>query len=185
MRKILLLAAAGAVLGAFPAHAAPTASDEITISASVAPECTLQDDLGSIDLGTLPINAAPGPDALKLVGTTTGSIPNVWMSCNTQATITLKSMNGGLVSAARAADPSNGISGFTNLITYRAQIDDGTYQMSLTTTGVAGESVAATGPAFHAQVTIRAQVMAAANAGRRPLSANDYEDILVLTLTAI
>lgn len=185
MRKFLLLAAAAATLGSFPAYAAPTAGDNIPITAAIAPECSLQDNLGSINLGSLPIDLAPGPSALELVGTTTGSIPEAWASCNTEANVELTSTNGGLVSAARAADPSNGTTGFTNQINYRAQLVNVGSTISFTTTGTAGEGTLATRDAFHSQAEIRVQVVAADNPGKRPLAAIDYEDVLVVTFTAI
>jgi len=185
MRTIFLLAAAAAVVSAVPAHADPSASDNIPITAAIAPECSLQDNLGSVDLGTLPINVAPGVNALVIQGTTSGSIPDMWASCNTQATVTLQSVRGGLVSSSNDADPSRGSDGLTNQINYRAELVGFDENISLLADGTAGEESSVLMDAFHKEVELWIHVNASDNVGKRPLAGQDYRDTLILTLAAI
>ncbi|MEQ5789305.1 hypothetical protein J3454_15545 [Erythrobacter sp. NFXS35] len=90
MKKILLaVATAPLAFMAVGAHAAETSSEDLEISATVLPECSLA-DLNPVNFGTLAINTAAGPDALLLTGTRQDSGQQVWTSCNYAATISIE-----------------------------------------------------------------------------------------------
>ena len=90
MNKLVIAAAAAPfALFATGASAAATSSEDLDISATVLPECSLA-DLTPVDFGTLAINTASGRDALLLTGTRQDSGQQAWTSCNYAASITIE-----------------------------------------------------------------------------------------------
>ena len=90
MKKLLLAAtAAPFALFATSAVAGDTSSEDLDISATVLPECSLA-DLSAVDFGNLAINTASGPDALLLTGVRYDNGQRTWTSCNYAANITIE-----------------------------------------------------------------------------------------------
>jgi len=183
MKKLLLVAAAAPIaMIATGASAADTASEDLEISATVLPECSLA-DLTPVDFGTLAINTAAGQDALLLTGDRADSGQQTWTSCNYAANITIE----GQPMQNQTQDNTGPDSGdFTDELNYRItwRSDNGNdfLQANLRTAEESSVTRAQTG-AFHNNAIVNTALVTADNS-LRPLSGT-YTATATLTLGAI
>ncbi|MEE4209941.1 MAG: hypothetical protein V2I43_11800 [Parvularcula sp.] len=184
MKKLLMAAGvAPFALIATTAHAGETAQEDLLISATVLPECSLA-DLAPVDFGTLAINTAAGPDALLLTGDRQDSGQQAWTSCNYAATITIE----GQPMQNQDQDNTGPDQGdFTDQLNYRItwRSDNGNdfLQANLRTVNATTVTRAQTG-AFHNNAIINTALVTEDQGGLRPLSGT-YTATATLSLGAI
>ncbi|RJY09198.1 hypothetical protein [Aurantiacibacter aquimixticola] len=182
--KKLILAGAGAVVAfsSTPALADPTASEDLDISATVLPECSLA-DLSPVDFGNLAIDTASGPDALLLTGDRYDSGQQTWTSCNYAATITI---SGTPMENQDQVNDGPDAGDFTDelhyRITWRSDNANDFLQANLRTTDGSSVSRAQNG-AFHNNAIVNTALTVSDNP-LRPLSGT-YTATATLTLGAI
>ncbi|MGB3710243.1 MAG: hypothetical protein WA985_00985 [Erythrobacter sp.] len=183
MKKLIFAAAAAPIaLIASGASAAETTSEDLQISATVLPECSLA-DLAPVDFGTLAINTAAGSDALLLTGTRQDSGQQTWTSCNYAANITIE----GQPMQNQDQDNTGPDAGdFTDelnyRITWRSDNANDFLQANLRTANQTSVTRAQTG-AFHNNAIVNTAIVTEDNP-LRPLSGT-YTATATLTLGAI
>lgn len=176
MKKILLAAAAATIVSS-PAFAASD-NDDFVINATVPDTCTMQ-DVNDVNLGTLAIDVAAGPNALLLSSDSTLNTNQFWVSCNKTNTMTFTA--DAQLQGSRTLQPGDDAT-FTDKLNYRVEA------INYKTSGLQPSWASTTGPAnqtsrppVHRQVRIKASVLAADNAGR-PLAGN-YTGTVTVTVT--
>lgn len=185
MKKIVIAALAATTAFATPAFAAQSDTTSFQVTASVPEECSLE-QMGTLAFGNINISTNPGPNAL-IVLNSSGPDPSqtIWMSCNTQARVTLSSLNQALVSPSNAGntDPD-----FTNRINYRLKTTstDGTVPNVLLITQSDASEFADSAGAFHDQVKVSVSIANGDNPDTtRPIAGTDYQDTATITISAI
>ena len=184
MKKLLIASAAVSMI-ATPAFAGDTDSKDFDINARVTQECSIENP-SNVNLGSLKIDRAPGPNALKLTETATDT-QNIWMSCNYNADISLQADNRYLTTGGTVTDTAQ----FTNRLAYRVALmpSNGTafngynswapFVKPQPTTQSAGSE-------FHdnASLTVTMPHYEYGNQTKRPI-AGDYTDTVTITLGTI
>lgn len=186
MKKILIAALASTAFVSSPAFA-QSATDTVSfdVDATVNQQCHIQDP-ADVDFGviTLENSNVPGQDSLTLNnGSQTGSVQNIWVSCNYGAQLTASSANGGLFNSAGAGLVANDPTDFTDLIEYRIKLTstDGSFDnFEFQTDGAGSTGPVVADGAFHNQATLRVYIDADDNP-LRPV-AGDYADTATLTV---
>ncbi len=183
MKKLILVAAAAPIaMIATGASAADTTSEDLEITATVLPECSLA-DLTPVDFGTLAINTAAGPDALLLTGTRQDNGQNTWTSCNYAANITIE---GQPMENQDQENTGPDAADFTDELNYRItwRSDNGNdfLQANLRTVNATTVTRAQNG-AFHNNAIVNTALVTEDNP-LRPLSGT-YTATATLTLGAI
>lgn len=183
MKKVIF-AALGASLISTPAFAASTDSQAFDITASVAPECSMEAP-ATVTLGALSIDEDPGAGALLLDSVASSSSQSVWVSCNYITDITFESANKALVNSGTVTDTTN----FTNKIYYGLQFEP-------TTSGAFNGStshkprvqpnprVFTQTKEFHDQAILSVTLEALNVNNKRPI-AGDYTDTFTITLGTV
>lgn len=183
MKKILTASVISMAM-ATSAMAAPNDSDDVTINASVAKECSIE-DITILDLGALPIVETPGPDALQLTSDETRAEQLAWVSCNFTNTMTL-GVTTPLTSASAAplvGTAETGSQPFTNLINYRFRANN--YRNSPEVNSFGTPTRSNTTGVIHKQIRFRAIVDGDDNAGIRPIAATDYTATATVEITTL
>lgn len=181
MKKIIIATAAAGLVST-PAFAASTDSSDVTINASVAKECSIE-DIPTISLGDIAIDEDPGADALQIVGTTQADVFPVWVSCNFTNQMTLATPTPLTSASASSLTPSTGSASFTNQIHYHLRANN--YGTSPDANSLNTQTSArSTGP-IHKQIRFRAYVTEADNAGERPYAATDYTATATVSMTTL
>ncbi|MBC2778758.1 spore coat protein U domain-containing protein [Parasphingopyxis marina] len=183
MKKLLAIAAASTALISAPALAGDSASDTLDVTATVQPECSL-DDPNNVNFGNISIDQASGPGALLINQQFHNNFQNIWASCNYGARMTISSQNGGLLNPEPNDGPDAG--DFTNVIEYRASMTATSNSAFLTThlfthtggPGVSGSRVNA--DAFHDNASLRVYIFSGDNS-LRPL-AGTYTDVTTVSV---
>ena len=183
-KKIIIADAASSSVAA-PAIAADTDQKDFDINARVTQECSLENP-SNVNLGSLQIDRAPGPNALLLTATASDS-QNIWMSCNYPADISLQADNRALVNSNPVTDTAQ----FTNRLNYRVGLQP--------SNGTAFDGFGSWAPFVQPQPTTRTQTaefhdqasltvtlphFEYGNQNRRPI-AGDYTDTVTITLGTI
>ncbi|RJF93375.1 spore coat protein U domain-containing protein [Sphingomonas cavernae] len=183
MKKFLLVATA-AMLATAPAHAA---QDSFDISATVAKTCTM-DNINDINLGTLDINTAAGPNALVLTELLAAeSAGEFWLSCNDSNKMTVTSANNGRLKNQTRSVSATDDPGFTDQLVYELNAQNYRDGFFATQPGFAGGISFGQGTpraAIHRKINMRARTSALANFGARPL-AGAYQDTVTVAVTTI
>jgi len=185
MKKVIIAAAAASLIST-PAFAADTDQQDFVINANVEQECSLENPT-DFNLGALPINTDPGPQALLLTATVEDT-QDIWMSCNYPADITLEADNRRLTNSNTVTDTAQ----FTNTLNYRIWLEP---SVAGAFNGFSSFIPAFQGPAtsfrtqtaeFHDNANLRVAVphADAGNQNRRPI-AGDYTDTVTITLGTI
>lgn len=189
MKKLAFVAVAAAMVST-SAFAAPTDQQSLTVTATVAPECSIGDPT-DVNFASVIINQDPGAGALLINSTTGAGTQNnnqpLWVSCNYGAQTKIASTNGGLVNPE--PNDGNDAADFTNIIEYRVSItaSDSTALLThhmLTKDGTAGHATTRSNTdAFHDQANLRVYIANTDNP-LRPLSGT-YTDVVTLSLGAV
>lgn len=184
MKKLILSAVAVSLIGT-PAFAADSDQQDFVINANVEQECSLENPT-DFNLGALPINTDPGPQALLLTATVEDT-QDIWMSCNYPADISLEADNRALVNSNPVTDTAQ----FTNRLNYRVGLQP--------SNGSAFNGFNSWAPFVQPQPTTRTQTaefhdnatltvtmphFEYGNQNRRPI-AGDYTDTVTITLGTI
>jgi type 1 fimbria pilin len=179
MKKLLLAAAASALVSA-PALAADADSNSFDVTATVLPECSIEDP-DNVNFGNISINEDPGSDALLIDQQFHNQNQKIWVSCNYGAKMTISSQNGGLVNPVANDGPDAG--DFTNVIEYRASLTASSNNAFLTThlfthSGNSGSRI--NPDAFHDEANLRVYIYQGDNP-LRPL-AGTYSDVATVSV---
>jgi len=182
--KKLLTAATVASFGlvATAAHAGPTSSESLDITANVAQECSLA-DLTNVDFGSIAIDTASGPDALLITSSRIDSGQQVWTSCNYAATIFIE---GDAMENQTQSNTGPDAGDFTDKLNYRMtwRSDNANDFLQANLRTVNGSVVSrAQNGAFHNNALLNTAFVPADNP-LRPLSGT-YTATATLTLGAI
>lgn len=186
MKKLVIAAAASAFL-ATPAFAQVLETETVDITASVPQVCTWEAP-GELVIGEIPVNTVAGPDALKITSAKESDLTVKWASCNVRAKLTVTTANAGRGLESPTLASTTAPVGFVKSIPY--QLTGPTTSAVL---GMAGGGYKQFGAsewwntpfAFHTQLNYRARVSPSAVNNLRPLAANDYQDTVTITLTAL
>ena len=189
MNKFAFIAVAAAMVST-SAFAAPTDSQSLTVTATVAPECSIGDPT-DVNFANVIINQDPGANALLINSQSGGGTQNntqpLWVSCNYGAQTKITSTNGGLVNPE--PNDGNDKDDFTNVIEYRVSLTAGSNQAFqthhlFTKDGGAGvSSTRCNTDAFHDKASLRVYIFNGDNP-LRPLS-GAYTDTVTLSLGAV
>lgn len=182
MKKIIIVAASVAAVSATPAFAANNDDVDVTVNATVAEECSIE-DIGTLNVGTIPIVETPGADALQINGTAkTDTL--AWVSCNYTNQMTLSTLTP-LTSASTAGlGAMTGSEPFTNQINYKllaANYGTSPSANSLDQT----VRVSRQEKPVHKRIRFEASVTPDLNAGTRPYAADDYTATANVSITTI
>ncbi len=183
MKKILAASAISMAM-ATSAMAAPNDSDNVTINASVAKECSIE-DITVLNLGALPIVQTPGADALLLTNGETRAEQLAWVSCNFTNSMTLGTPTP-LTSASAAplvGTEEPGSARFSNTINYRFRAQNYSTSPEANTFGTATSTRSSA--QIHKQIRFRAIVDGVNNVGIRPIAANDYTAVATVEITTL
>lgn len=187
MKKKIIIATAAASMIATPAFAGPTDESDVIVNASVAKECSIE-DIGTIAIGDISINEAPGVDALQIVGETRQDSGRFWVSCNFTNSMTLSTPTPLVSASATALLPTVevGSQAFTDTIQYRLRAQN--YKTSpyarSNGSGDGVTSTRSTGP-IHEGISFRASVWGEDNVGQRPIAATDYTATATVSMSAL
>lgn len=184
MKKITLAAAAVSFVVAAPALAAPTASKDFQIKATVPSECSLEKPANlTFDIE---VDRTAGPDALLMTASESNT-QQFWMSCNYAAVIEVDA--GQLVNEDGALLAANDAADFTNVLVYDLALENQTKSNSgpfqKISMKVASDSTKSTTPAgaFHENANLGIQIKTANNP-KRPV-AGDYTAVTTISLGAV
>lgn len=182
--KKLIFAAASASLIATPAFAASSDTKSFDITASVAPECSMEAP-STVTLGALPINEDPGAGALLLTATPKSATQSIWVSCNYVTNITFESANRALVNPGTVTDTAN----FTNKLNYGLQFEPTTAGAFNGSTShkprvQANPRVFTQTKEFHDQAKLSVTLEALNVNNKRPI-AGAYTDTFTITLGTV
>jgi spore coat protein U-like protein len=178
MKKIVLAAAATMVM-ASPAYAAPSASDDFVVNATVPNTCTMQ-NVNDVNLGSLTVSTTAGSNALLLSNDTSEDSNQFWVNCNQNNTMTL---TGTVLQGSRALAPGDDSASFTDKINYRVaavNYKSSGAQPSWSSTGGALDQTSR-GP-VNRKVKIQTSILSSDNP-LRPL-AGTYTGTVTVTVTA-
>ena len=181
MKKILMTAAAICCVSA-PAFAADNDEINVTINATVQEECSLE-DLGTVNIGSIPIEEAPGANALLINGSKSVDVRG-WVSCNYTNQMTLSAPTPLISASAAGLGQMTGSAPFTNQINYRFQAfsygtSPAVRSLDLPT------RVSRVEKPVHKLVVYKASVEQADNVGARPYAATDYTAQTTISITTI
>lgn len=183
MKKIVFAAVAASLIST-PAFAASTDTKDFDINARVTPECSMENP-SNINLGSLPIDRAPGPNALKLTQVVSSSEQEVWVSCNYTTSIFITTDNRALKTTETVTDTAQ----FTDTIHYGVKFapkTSGSFQGSLSwkprVQPVTGEWVQT--KEFHDQAVISVTLEQLNVNNKRPV-AGAYTDTVYITLGTV
>ena len=185
MKKLLIAAVASTAFistGAFAQSA--TDSADLSISATVGDECSIEDP-AAVVFADVNINEGAGPTALLLKNGSQSDTQSIYVSCNYAAKVSATSTNDGLLNAAGATLAANDPADFTNKIEYRVLLnstDSSFPNLDFRTRPEASDSVIA-GGAFHNDATLKV-VIDRDDTSKRPV-AGTYVDTAVITLGAV
>jgi hypothetical protein len=178
MKKLTRTAAFAALSMLVAAEAfAQAATQDVNISATVAPYCTIAGSFAPSALtATVPVNSTGGVNTAA-INVTGASPPTV--VCNTAANLQASSVTGGVRNATAAPV------GFTNIIDYTGVASLGSTSSSVDTATVAGATgtengnTAATTGAYAGTLAITVTPQAPSS----PLISGSYSDTLRVTIT--
>lgn len=119
MKKILLATAVTALVSS-PAFAQSEDSVDLTVSASVAQECSVEQP-NNVDFGQLAINQDPGEEALLLTQTRLVMDQDIWVSCNYGANMELEATS---MQNQDQVNDGPDQADFTDTIPYRMELND-------------------------------------------------------------
>ncbi len=184
MNKMLMAGAALATLVASPAFAQATDSQDLTITATVAPECSIANPT-DVTLA-LNINQNAGSDALLLSSNSNNS-QNIWTSCNYAAQI--KVAGDPLENATGAAIAANDAADFTNklnyVLTFEPPAAGGPFNKLTLNTRVGTSTSQTPVGAFHENAKLGVTIPSdSANNPKRPV-AGTYLSTVTITLGAV
>jgi hypothetical protein len=176
MRKFLGAVLAAAALLSATAANAQTATQDITIDATVATTCTINNvATGTTDTATININA---DGSVNTGAVTPTSSPYANVACNAPSDLQVTSQNGGLTGPAAVV-------GFDNVINYSATATWNSVPASVNTATNAASgapeagTVAPVGTAHTGNLSV--SITPAANSN--PLVIGSYSDTLTVTVT--
>ncbi len=182
MNKFALLVAASAAITASAASAGDTATDTFLISASIQPECSLEDPQ-DVDFGNLAINENSGETALQGVFGRRNNTQNIWVSCNYGADMSVSS--GPMITDEVNDGPDS--EDFTDVIHLRwgLEASDGEAfrKMFFDTKTKTGNSKT-NADAFHDDAILSVNVNDQDLGGLRPL-AGDYSAVATINLGSV
>lgn len=180
MKKLLALAIASTAIASAPAFAAESDSNSFDVTATVLPECSIEDP-DNVNFGNVAINQDPGANALTINQQFHNQTQNVWVSCNYGAKMTISSQNGGLTNPTLNDGPDAG--DFTNVIEYRASLTASSNSAFLTThlfTHSGNSGSRTNTDAFHDEASLRVYIFQGDNP-LRPL-AGTYSDVATVAV---
>lgn len=186
MKKIII-GAATAALFSTSALAGPSDTQDFDINATVTPECSMESP-GNIDLGALSIDEDPGEGALLLDNPSPSDPVNMFISCNTDATFSVNTLNRRLLTTSPVTDTDQ----FTNSIRYDIRLTPdrttnfgglGSYKPRVQAPGAVGTSSQPTGE-FHANYELVVGFEAPNVNNKRPV-AGTYTETVTFTIAAI
>ncbi|WP_120077019.1 type 1 fimbrial protein [Aurantiacibacter odishensis] len=119
MKKVLLATAATALFSG-TAFAQATDTVEMTVSASVAQECSVEQP-DNVNFGQLAINQDPGEEALLLTQGRISDYQDIWISCNYGANMALAATS--MVNQDQANDGPDAAD-FSDTIPYRMELNN-------------------------------------------------------------
>lgn len=186
MKKIILATALSTALMSSAAFAANTDSTDLSVTATVMEECSIE-DATAVVFSEVEINEGAGSNALLLQNGSQSDSQNIYVSCNFTTSIAATSTNDGLLNndAGSAAVVANDPDDFTNKIEYRVLLnstDSSFPNLDFRTRLEASDSVTA-GGAFHNDAQLRV-VIDRDDTSKRPV-AGTYTDTAVISLGAI
>lgn len=184
MKKLLAIAAASTVLISAPAFAQSTDSQDLAISATVAPECSIANP-NDVSLN-ISINQNAGTGALLMTQNANNS-QNIWTSCNYAAQIKIDGAP--LMNAAGASVAANDAANFTNklnyVLTFEPPAAGGPFSKLTLNTRVGNTTSQTPAGAFHQNAKLGVTIPSdSANNPLRPV-AGTYTSTAVITLGAI
>ena len=175
MRKLFGAVLAAAALLSTTAANAQTATQDITITATVAGLCTVNGlATGTTDTATITVDANADVDTAVVAP---ANSPYASVACNGPSDLQVSSANGALTGPAAVA-------GFDNIIDYSATATWNAVDASIDTTTAPGSGATETGAS--AAVTAHTGNLSVAItpiANTNPLLAGGYTDTLTVTLT--
>lgn len=186
MKKVIF-ATATAALFSTSALAGPTDQQDFDINATVTPECSMENPT-NINLGPLSINEDPGENALLLNNPAPSSPQTIYISCNTDATFSVNTLNRALKTTSTVTDTNQ----FTNVIRYDIRLTPdrttnfaglGSYKPRVQAPGPIAASGQPTGE-FHANYQLVVGYEAANVNNKRPV-AGTYTETVTFTVAAI
>lgn len=142
----------------------------------------------NINIGSLSIERAPGEDALLLDAPANSDTQTIFISCNTDATFSVNTLNRGLVTTSPVTDTAQ----FTNKVEYAIGLTPdrttnfaglGNYAPRVQAPGPIGASAQPTGE-FHANYELEIRFNDPAAFQKRPV-AGTYTDTVTFTVAAI
>ncbi len=188
MKKIAIAAAVSTAFFSTAALAGPTDTANLTVSANVADECSIEQPT-AFTFGSVNINQGAGANALLLKNGSQNAdsgTQNIYVSCNYAAKITAKSTgNNGLLNSAGQTLADNDSSDFTNLINYRIELtsNDGSFSKVDYRTRTGGPASVTPGGAFHDNANLKVYIDRDDTA-KRPV-AGTYTDTAEITLGVV
>ncbi|WP_379922883.1 spore coat protein U domain-containing protein [Erythrobacter sp. R86502] len=186
MKKIIIAGAAAALFSA-PAFAGPSDTQDFDINATVTPECSMANPT-NINLGALSINEDPGENALLLNNPAPSTAQSIYISCNTDATFSVNTLNRRLLTASPVTDTAQ----FTNEIRYDIKLTPdrttnfaglGSYKPRVQAPGPIASGGQPTGE-FHANYSLVIGYEAANVNNKRPV-AGSYTETVTFTVAAL
>jgi spore coat protein U-like protein len=93
VKKLLAIAIASTAIASAPAFAAESDSNSFDVTATVQPECSIEDP-DNVAFGNIAINQDPGASALTINQQFHNNNQSLWVSCNYGAKMTISSQNG-------------------------------------------------------------------------------------------
>ncbi|WP_305098403.1 spore coat protein U domain-containing protein [Croceibacterium aestuarii] len=189
MKKIIIATAASVAFFSTAASAASSDTATLAISATVAPECSIEQP-SAFTFSSVNINQGAGANALLLKNGSQGAdsgTQNIYVSCNYAATIKAQSTaNNGLLNTAGQSLVDNDPNDFTNLINYRIELksnDSSFSKVDYRTNGHGASPSVTPGGAFHDNASLRVYIDRDDTA-KRPVE-GQYVDTATITLGAI
>lgn len=186
MKKIIF-ATATAALFSTSALAGPSDTQDFDINATVTPECSMENPT-NIDLGPLSINEDPGEGALLLDNPAPSTPQMIYISCNTDATFSVNTLNRALKTTSPVTDTAQ----FTNQIRYDIKLTPnrttnfaglGSYKPRVQAPGPIAAGNQPTGE-FHADYQLVVGFETADVNNKRPV-AGTYTETVTFTVAAI
>jgi spore coat protein U-like protein len=179
VKKLLAIAIASTAIVSVPAFAAESDSNSFDVTATVQPECSIEDP-DSVNFGNIAINQDPGASALTINQEFHNSNQSLWVSCNYGAKMTISTQNGGLTNPVLNDGPDAG--DFTNVIEYRASLSSAGNKF-LTTHMFTNQGTVfsrTNTDAFHEEANLRVYIYQGDNP-LRPL-AGTYSDVATVAV---
>ena len=180
MKKLLAIAIASTAIASAPAFAAESDSNSFDVTATVQPECSIEDP-DNVNFGNIAINQDPGDSALTINQQFHNNNQRLWVSCNYGAKMTISSQNGGLTNPVLNDGPD--AADFTNVIEYRASMTASSNSAFLTTHMFTNQGTTFSrnnNDAFHDEANLRVYIFQGDNP-LRPL-AGTYSDVATVAV---